>query len=99
MTRSKHGQPTFILRMDPDPKTGSPTIISEKTGVKHMTKETLLPTAPSATTESPAQSGVKRRSFLKGLGMAGAALSGGSLLATLAETEAHAQSPKSLTAG
>src|SRR4030088_1484202 len=35
--------------------------------------------------ESPSGNGVKRRSFLKGLGVAGAALSAGSLLATSAE--------------
>jgi Ferritin-like domain len=67
-----------------------------------MNKENLLLTASSETTESPSESpsknGLKRRSFLKGLGVAGAALSAGSLLATVAETEAHAQSPKSLTA-
>ncbi len=68
-----------------------------------MTKENLLLTASSETTESPSEAPsknrLKRRSFLKGLGVAGAALSAGSLLATVAETEAHAQSPKSLTAG
>jgi hypothetical protein len=42
-------------------------------------------------------SGLKRRSFLKGLGAAGAALSAGSLLATVGEAEA--QSPKTLTTG
>jgi hypothetical protein len=57
-----------------------------------MTKEKLVPTASPETTqsagegaESPSGNGVKRRSFLKGLGVAGAALSGGSLLATAAE--------------
>ena len=35
--------------------------------------------------QSPSQSDVKRRSFLKGLGVVGAALSTGSLLATAAE--------------
>jgi hypothetical protein len=58
-----------------------------------MTKENLVPTASSETTtpsggegaESPSRNGVKRRSFLKGLGVAGAALSAGSLLATAAE--------------
>jgi len=71
-----------------------------------MTKENFVPTASSETTtqsggaESPSKNGVKRRSFLKGLGVAGAALSAGSLLATVAETEAHAsQSPKNLTQG
>src|SRR3982075_102722 len=57
-----------------------------------MTKENLVPTASPETTqsdgegaESPSGNGVKRRSFLKGLGVAGAALSAGSLLATSAE--------------
>jgi hypothetical protein len=57
-----------------------------------MTKENLVPTASPETTqsdgegaESPSGNGVKRRSFLKGLGVAGAALSAGSLLATTAE--------------
>jgi hypothetical protein len=64
-----------------------------------MTKETLSPVAPSESTSSPSAKSVRRRSFLKGMGVAGAALSAGSLLATLGEGEAHAQSPKSLTAG
>jgi hypothetical protein len=64
-----------------------------------MTEETLAPLAPSESTSSPSRDGVKRRSFLKGIGVAGAALSAGSLLATLGEGEAEAQSPKSLTAG
>src|SRR6202795_1137168 len=57
-----------------------------------MTKENLVPTASPETTQSggegavsPSGNGVKRRSFLKGLGVAGAALSAGSLLATTAE--------------
>src|ERR1700674_1384689 len=57
-----------------------------------MTKENLVPTASPETTqsgregaESPSRNGVKRRSFLKGLGVAGAALSAGSLLTTAAE--------------
>jgi hypothetical protein len=56
-----------------------------------MTKENLVPTASSETTtpsggaESASKNGVKRRSFLKGLGVAGAALSAGSLLTTAAE--------------
>jgi len=57
-----------------------------------MTKENLTPTASPETTqsgregaESPSRNGVKRRSFLKGLGVAGAALSAGSLLTTTAE--------------
>jgi hypothetical protein len=55
-----------------------------------MIKKNLLPTASSATTESPSESasenGIKRRSFLKGMGMAGVALTGGSLLAAASET-------------
>jgi hypothetical protein len=63
-----------------------------------MPKENLSPTVSSETTESSsvapsesrtesrAKNGVKRRSFLKGMGMAGAALTGGSLLAAAAET-------------
>jgi hypothetical protein len=55
-----------------------------------MTKKNLLPTASSGTTnspsESPSENGVKRRSFLKGMGMAGVALTGGSLLAAASET-------------
>ena len=50
-----------------------------------MTKDSLVPTASSQTTESSSKNGVKRRSFLKGLGVAGAALSTGSLLATAAK--------------
>jgi len=57
-----------------------------------MTKENLVSTAsPEATqsggegAESPSGNGVKRRSFLKGLGVAGAAMSAGSLLTTRAE--------------
>jgi hypothetical protein len=57
-----------------------------------MTKETLVATASPEITqsgeesaESPSKNGVKRRSFLKGLGVAGAALSAGSLLTTTAE--------------
>src|SRR5580692_3742030 len=80
-----------------------------------MTKENLTPAASPDTTESlsgsqsesqsefrsepQSNSGLQRRSFLKSVGMAGAALSAGSLLATMSESEAHAQSPKSLTAG
>ena len=51
-----------------------------------MTKENLISVAPSETaTESPSRNSIQRRSFLKGLGVAGAALSAGSLLATAAE--------------
>jgi hypothetical protein len=71
--------------------------------LEFMTKENLAPSS-SATTEAPSESpstnGVKRRNFLKGIGMAGAALSAGSLLATAGGAEAEAQtSPKSLTPG
>ncbi|MGA8437533.1 MAG: hypothetical protein WB762_19140 [Candidatus Sulfotelmatobacter sp.] len=55
-----------------------------------MAKEDLLPTASSGTanspSESPSKNGVKRRSFLKGMGMAGVALTGSSLLAAASET-------------
>ena len=55
-----------------------------------MTKENLAPTASPETTaslsESASKNGLKRRSFLKGLGVAGAALTGGSLLAAASET-------------
>jgi len=58
-----------------------------------MTKENLVATASPETTqsggegaESRSRKGVKRRSFLKGMGVAGAALSAGPLLATAAET-------------
>jgi hypothetical protein len=55
-----------------------------------MLKETFIPTVSAETTESLSESrpknGLKRRSFLKGLGMAGAALTGGSLLAAASET-------------
>jgi hypothetical protein len=67
-----------------------------------MTQDDLALAATAETTESSsgstAKSGVKRRSFLKGVGMAGAALSAGSLLATMSEDEAQAQSPRNLTA-
>jgi TAT (twin-arginine translocation) pathway signal sequence len=54
-----------------------------------MTKEDLLPAAPSETTGSLSSPAVKRRSFLKGLGVAGAALSTGSLLTAAAEASAR----------
>ena len=57
-----------------------------------MTKENHIPTASPETTQSggeraecPSENGAKRRSFLKGLGVAGAALSAGSLLTTAAK--------------
>src|SRR5258708_23136699 len=59
-----------------------------------MKKENLVATASPEITqsggegaESPSKNGVKRRSFLKGLGVAGAALSAGSLLTTAAEAQ------------
>ena len=59
-----------------------------------MARETLPATVTSATTdsspketESPLQNGAKRRSFLKGLGVVGAALSTGSLLTTIADAQ------------
>src|ERR1700675_2565126 len=59
-----------------------------------MTKENLVPTASPETTQSggegavsPSGNGVKRRSFLKGLGVAGASLSAGSLLTGEAEAQ------------
>ena len=54
-----------------------------------MTKEDFLPAAPSETTGSLSSPAVKRRSFLKGLGVAGAALSTGSLLTAAAEASAR----------
>ncbi len=55
-----------------------------------MTKENLTPTVTSASTDAPSElsskNGVQRRSFLKGMGIAGAALTGGSLLAAASET-------------
>jgi len=50
-----------------------------------MKTENLIPTASSETTESSSKNGVLRRTFLKGLGVTGAALSAGSLLTTIAE--------------
>jgi len=65
-----------------------------------MSKENLAPTVSSATTESPSEfrtkTGVQRRSFLKGIGIAGAALTGGSLLAAASET---AQATGVITSG
>src|SRR6202451_3720383 len=51
-----------------------------------MKKETPLQTASPERSESPSKTVLKRRSFLKGMGMAGAALTGGSLLAAASET-------------
>jgi hypothetical protein len=53
-----------------------------------MEEKTLFPIA-SSDTASPAQPGVQRRSFLKGLSVAGAALSAGSRLTTVAEASDH----------
>ncbi len=65
-----------------------------------MSKENLALTVSSATTESPSEfrtkTGVQRRSFLKGMGIAGAALTGGSLLAAASET---AQATGVITSG
>jgi len=62
-----------------------------------MTKENHVATASPEITQSggegaasPSKNGVKRRSFLKSLGVAGAALSGGSLLTTAAEASPRA---------
>src|SRR5258707_12409614 len=62
-----------------------------------MTKENLVATASPETTQSggegaefPSSNGAKRRSFLKGLGVAGSALSPGPLLATAAEASQRA---------
>jgi hypothetical protein len=58
--------------------------IFEKTGVKKMKDKNLAPAAPSGTVETSSGTStnvLKRRSFLKGMGLAGAALTGGSLLA------------------
>jgi len=49
-----------------------------------MKKETIAPAFE--TTDSASGNGVKRRSFLKGMGVAGVALASGSLLAAAAET-------------
>jgi hypothetical protein len=61
-----------------------------------MAEQNLVPSRSSETTESPSRNGVKRRSFLKGLGVAGAALTGGSLLAAASET---AQTTGIITSG
>ncbi|HVM91944.1 MAG TPA: ferritin-like domain-containing protein [Terriglobales bacterium] len=63
-----------------------------------MKNETSL-VASSEALDPQSTNGLQRRSFLKGVGVAGAALAGGTLLATLGEGEAQAQSPKSLSAG
>jgi hypothetical protein len=58
-----------------------------------MATENLVPNTSSETTQPPSRNSIKRRSFLKGLGMTGAALSAGSLL----ETEAGASTRGNIT--
>ncbi len=53
-----------------------------------MTKE-ILPTSTSESTDSSSKTGVQRRSFIKGLGVVGAAVSAGSLLTTAAEASSR----------
>src|ERR1700732_4476936 len=50
-----------------------------------MTKKNFVPTTTSEATESRSRNSMKRRSFLKGLGVTGAALSAGSMLVTAAQ--------------
>jgi hypothetical protein len=58
------------------------------------------PASTEAATPSDSQDGMKRRSFLKGIGMTGVALSAGALFVGAGQNEAEAQtSPKSLTPG
>jgi len=57
-----------------------------------MTKENLVLTQSSETTEHSSKNGVQRRSFLKGLGVAGAALSAGALLSAETGPEEHSGS-------
>src|ERR1700683_3248709 len=54
-------------------------------------------TSTEKVNSSDSQNGVKRRSFLKGVGLTGIALSGGALFT--GEAEAQNQSPKTLTTG
>jgi hypothetical protein len=63
------------------------------TGLARATSDTSTEKVNS----SDSQNGVKRRSFLKGVGLTGIALSGGALFA--GEAEAQNGSPSSLTAG
>ena len=58
-----------------------------------MATENLVPNTSSETTKAPSTNSIKRRSFLKSLGMTGAALSAGSLL----ETPAGASTRSSIT--
>jgi hypothetical protein len=55
-----------------------------------MAKETTVLTPSSDTTDSTSANGLKRRSFLKGMGIAGATLAGGSLLSAAAQTSQQA---------
>jgi hypothetical protein len=57
-----------------------------------MTNEIHVPAASSEEIQSPSNGRLKRRSFLKGLGMTGAALSAGSLLATASEVSERTSS-------
>jgi hypothetical protein len=58
------------------------------------------PASTEAATPADSQDGMKRRSFLKGIGMTGVALSAGALFVGAGQNEAEAQtSPKSLTPG
>jgi len=51
-----------------------------------MIKETNVLAPSSEAVDSPSANGLKRRSFLKGMGVAGATLAGGSLLSAVAQT-------------
>ncbi|HUB01195.1 MAG TPA: twin-arginine translocation signal domain-containing protein [Terriglobales bacterium] len=55
-----------------------------------MTQETNMLAPSSEASDSPSAHGVKRRSFLKGMGIAGATLAGGSLLSAAAQTSQQA---------
>ena len=57
-----------------------------------MTNEIRVPATSSEAIQSPSNGHLKRRSFLKGLGMTGAALSAGSLLATAGEASERSSS-------
>jgi hypothetical protein len=69
------------------PDTLAPTVSSEAT-----------PSSSQSSSESPSRNGLKRRSFLKGIGVAGAALTGGPLLAAAA-TRTTAQTTGIITSG
>ncbi|MGH9641670.1 MAG: twin-arginine translocation signal domain-containing protein, partial [Terriglobales bacterium] len=64
-----------------------------------MSNETLVPLASPEADDKASDNGLQRRSFLKRLGVAGAALSAGPLLATLGKSEARARSRKGITDG